>query len=65
MYLLCWQAPVQPFLPLGALTLLILTAPAATSFRAAMRLLGRAWKRLHRMRGLTGGAAANGLLVVA
>jgi sulfoxide reductase heme-binding subunit YedZ len=60
-----WQAPVQPFMLLGALALLILTALAATSNKPAMRRLGRAWKRLHRLVYLAGGATAAHALLAA
>ncbi len=60
-----WQAPVQPFMLLGVLALLILTALAATSNKPAMRRLGRAWKRLHRLVYLAGGATAAHALLAA
>lgn len=58
-----WQWPVAPYLLLGGLALLILMALALTSHRPAMRLLGRGWKRLHRLVYVAGCAAAgHGLL---
>jgi sulfoxide reductase heme-binding subunit YedZ len=60
-----WQAP-QPYLLLGALSLLILTALALTSYKAAMRRLGRWWKRLHRLVYIAGGATvAHAILAAA
>ncbi len=44
----------QPFIALGLLGLLILTALAITSNRWAMRRLGKYWKRLHRLVYLAG-----------
>ena len=41
--------PFQPFIALGLLGLLILTALALTSNRWAMRRLRKNWKRLHRL----------------
>jgi methionine sulfoxide reductase heme-binding subunit len=60
-----WQPPVAPFLLLGALALLILTALALTSHRRAMRWLGRRWKRLHRLVYLAGGATVAHALLAA
>ena len=48
--------PVQPFIVLGLLGLLILIALAITSNRFAMRRLGKNWKRLHRLVYLGGSA---------
>jgi sulfoxide reductase heme-binding subunit YedZ len=50
--------PIQPYLALGQLGLLILTALALTSNRWAMRQLGQNWKRLHRLVYLAGSAGA-------
>jgi sulfoxide reductase heme-binding subunit YedZ len=45
-----WLAwPMQNFLALGLLGLVVLMALAATSNRWAMRRLGKSWKRLHRL----------------
>jgi sulfoxide reductase heme-binding subunit YedZ len=45
-----WLAwPMQLYIALGLLALLILTALAVTSNRWSMRYLGRNWKRLHRL----------------
>lgn len=61
-----WQPPVQPLFLLGGLALLILTALALTSTKSAQRRLGRAWKRLHRLVYLAGGATvAHALLAAA
>lgn len=52
---LTWLAlPMQPFIALGLLGLLILTALALTSNRRAMQRLGKSWKRLHRLVYLAG-----------
>lgn len=50
--------PIQPYLALGLLGLLILTALALTSNRWAMRQLKQHWKRLHRLVYLAGSAGA-------
>jgi sulfoxide reductase heme-binding subunit YedZ len=50
--------PFQPFIALGLLGLLILTALALTSNRWAMRRLRKNWKRLHRLIYLAGSAGA-------
>lgn len=39
----------RPYMIVGALAMLILWAMAATSYKAAIRLLGRNWKKLHRL----------------
>jgi methionine sulfoxide reductase heme-binding subunit len=45
-----WLAwPMQPYMVLGLISLLILTALAITSNRWAMAALGKGWKRLHRL----------------
>ncbi len=52
---LAWLAfPMQPFIALGLLGLLVLTALAFTSNRWAMQRLGKSWKRLHRLVYLAG-----------
>lgn len=48
--------PIQPFIALGLLGLLILTVLALTSNRWAMRRLIKNWKRLHRLVYLAGSA---------
>jgi methionine sulfoxide reductase heme-binding subunit len=48
--------PLQPFIAVGLLGLVILTALAVTSHRWAMKRLGKYWKRLHRLVYLAGGA---------
>jgi sulfoxide reductase heme-binding subunit YedZ len=40
--------PLQPFIALGLVTLIILASLTITSNRFAMRKLGKNWKRLHR-----------------
>ncbi len=49
---------MQPFLALGLLGMIILTALAVTSNRFAMRRLQKNWKRLHRFVYLAGTAVA-------
>src|SRR5574341_179142 len=57
---LAWLAPpIQPFIVLGLIGLLILTALAITSNRWAMRRLGQNWKPLHRLVYFAGGAVAS------
>jgi len=41
--------PLAPFITLGLISLLILAAMALTSNQAAMKALGKNWKRLHRL----------------
>lgn len=61
-----WQPPIQPLFLLGGLALAILSALALTSTKGAQRRLGRAWKRLHRLVYLAGGATvAHALLAAA
>lgn len=61
-----WQPPIQPLFLLGGFALLILATLAVTSTKGAQRQLGRAWKRLHRLVYLAGGATvAHALLAVA
>jgi methionine sulfoxide reductase heme-binding subunit len=50
--------PIQPFIALGLLGLLILMALALTSNRWAMQRLRKNWKRLHRLVYLAGSAGA-------
>lgn len=39
----------RPFITVGMLAFLLMTPLAATSFKAAMRKLGRQWQRLHQL----------------
>lgn len=47
----------RPFIAVGVAVFVILLALAATSSKAAMRMLGRQWQRLHRLVYLAGGLA--------
>lgn len=49
-----WLWPLQPYIALGLLGLLILLALALTSHRWAMRSMRKNWKRLHRLVYLAG-----------
>ena len=49
-----WKVWGQPFTIVGLVTFVILTLLALTSHPPAMRLLGRHWKRLHRLVYLAG-----------
>ncbi|WP_428242520.1 sulfite oxidase heme-binding subunit YedZ [Gynuella sp.] len=45
-----WEDIVKrPYIIVGTLSLVILAALAATSFKAAMKFMGRRWKKLHQM----------------
>ncbi|MCK6624249.1 MAG: ferric reductase-like transmembrane domain-containing protein [Anaerolineae bacterium] len=56
--------PIQPYLALGLLGFLILTALALTSNRRAMRRLKQHWKRLHRLVYLAGSAGTTHAILV-